>query len=118
MANAQATFPFDASLTIREKGRLARFLERYAAFKELCASKGMLVPVKVAAALAGVGDQRIRDLIEEGRIESTKFEGHIYVVESSLFAWASSDRKSGRPAYKDVGLGDCVRMAKEAQAAK
>ena len=90
-------FGFVSELPKREKSKYAKFRERYAAYKAFIEENGMVVVIPVAAKLAGVGGQRIRDLMEEGRLKVVKFEGRYYVTEDSLVEYMSSERKSGRP---------------------
>ena len=90
-------FDFVKELPKREKSRYAKFRERYAAYKGFIDENGMVVMIPVAAKLAGVCNQRVRDLVEEGRLKTVNFEGHDYVTEDSLVEFMSSERKSGRP---------------------
>lgn len=92
-----AEFPFVAEMPKREKSKYAQFKERFAAYKAFIDENGSVVPVAVAGKLAGVCGQRIRDLIEEDRIKSCKFEGHIYVTEDTLLDYMATERKAGRP---------------------
>lgn len=97
MNEAVADFPFVATLPKREKSRLARLWDHFAAVREISKEHGMLVPVKMAADLAGVSHQRIADLIGDGRLVRIDLHGHRYVTENSFVEWAKSERKNGRP---------------------
>lgn len=108
-----AEFGFVASLPKRERSKLGKMIDRYREFKAL-ANGRMLLPLPAAAALCSVSRQRLLQLVESGRLEMVAFEGHNYIPEDSLFAWANGDRKPGRPAYSgDLTLKEAFGAAKE-----
>lgn len=97
MNEAVLEMPFVETLPKREKSRLARLWDHFAAVREISKEHGMLVPVKLAADLAGVSHQRIAELIEDGRLVRIDLHGHRYITENSFVDWAKSERKTGRP---------------------
>jgi hypothetical protein len=92
-----AEFPFVAEMPKREKSKYAKFKERYSAYKAFIDENGAVVTTGIASKLSGVGTQRIRDLIEDGRLKSCKFDGLLYVTEDTLVDFMASERKAGRP---------------------
>lgn len=114
MDAAQATFPFDQTVPRAQRSRLGRIVDRFKAFKALADEHGVLIPAPVAAKLLDVSLQRIHQLKDAGIVASVKFEGHAYIIESSLWDYAKSDRGSGFR-YKDVSLSQCIDLAKEQQ---
>lgn len=90
-------FPFVAEMPKRERSRYAQMKEQFAAVKAIVEEKGMIVPVQLAAKMAGLSNQRIRQLIDSDRLEVVRLDGHVYVTEDSLVELLSSERKAGRP---------------------
>jgi hypothetical protein len=113
-----AEFGFVESLPKRERSKLGKMIDRYREFKAV-ANGRMLLPIQAAAALCAVSRQRLWQLVEEGRLEMVTFEGHNYIPEDSLFAWANSERKTGRPSYAgNLTMRDAVEVAKELRVKK
>ena len=75
-------------------------------------SKGTLIPVNFAVKLLEVSRQRVYDLVETGRLETVQFGHNQFITESSLKAFATSERKTGRP-LKVPTLKDAVRAARD-----
>ena len=90
-------FPFVEGLPKREKSRLVRLWEHFAEVREAVEQHGMLVPIKLAADLAGVTRQRIDDLVNRGQLNRIEVGGHPFITENSFVEWAKSERKNGRP---------------------
>lgn len=98
MAQIEAIeFPFVNGLPKREKSRFMTFWDRYCQFVKLSEDKGRLVPAGIAGKILGVSKQRVYDLIKNGSVEAVQFEGHHYLTENSLIAYAKTERKAGRP---------------------
>ncbi len=56
-----------------------------------------LLTVARAAALAGVGRQRINKLIRDGRIKADRLSDRMYLIDLESFkTWMESPRKAGR----------------------
>jgi len=111
---ATPEFGFVNGLPKREKSRWQRVREEFDRLRALTEQHGMLVPVHLAAALAGVSHQRIHQLMDDGRLERVDAggSGHPFVTERSLCAWADSERKTGRPCkYGDRGLVDTIKTS-------
>ena len=102
-----------------EKSQLAKMKEQFASVKAIVEEKGMIVPVQLAAKMASLSNQRIRQLIDSGRMEVVRLDGHVYVTEESLVDLLSSERKAGRPskfmqdAEKNGLAGASCRLVKD-----
>lgn len=93
----QYDFEFVKEMPKREKSRYARMVEQFQKVKAITDEKGMIIPIELASRMAGVSRQRIDELIKLGRIERVDLDNHVYVTETSLVAFAASERLSGRP---------------------
>jgi hypothetical protein len=107
-AEDSLNFPFVESLPKKEKSKFARIWEQFEALRIVAREKGMLVPIPLAAKIIGVSRTRVDDLIEQGRLETHDVNGHRFVSEASVIAYARSERKAGRP------LGDLNNLPKMA----
>ena len=90
-------FPFVADMPKREKTRLAKVWDAFAAMRATIAEDGIPVAFKAAATLLEVSPQRVDELCQSGRLKRVEFGGHRYVTEKSLVEFARSERKAGRP---------------------
>lgn len=90
-------FPWVEELPKREKSRLAKAWDCLKAFSDATKEAGALVPVSFAASILGVSDQRIRDLVNGNILEGIRLQGHLFISERSIVAWARTERKAGRP---------------------
>jgi hypothetical protein len=106
----QFDMPFVNDLPKREKSRWVRVMESFQEAKKITDEKGMLVPVALAAKIGGVSKQRIDQLCDAGALERVYLDGHPFIPENSLLAWAQSERKSGRP-FKDPTLREMVTIS-------
>jgi hypothetical protein len=86
-----------ASLPKKERSRYEQMMDRYRKVKAIVEKKGMIIPAQLAAKILCVSRQRLADLYDEGRIERVDLDGHVYVTEDTLVAYAQSERKAGRP---------------------
>lgn len=93
-------FAFVEELPKREKSRWQKLWEHFEEIKRITAEKGMLLPLSLAAQIAGVSRQRISDLCDNGTLDRVVMDGHPFVTEDKFVAWAKSDRKGGRPEGK------------------
>jgi hypothetical protein len=113
-----AEFPFASELPKREKTRLEALWEHFAELRAITAEKGMLVPSGLAAKILGVSRQRVFDLIQSGRLEVVEVNGHNFVPESSVIAYARSERKAGRPVKLPETKREAWRVSREFAAGK
>ena len=67
------------------------------AFKEVVYHFGMLMAPHVAAKLAGVTNQRIQNLIRQGKFTRIVLFGGVHISQIEFEKWNSSPRKAGRP---------------------
>ena len=110
--------PFVAALPKREKSRVVKLLEHVAEMSKLVESKGMLIPVRLASSIVGVTHQRISALMEAGVLERVDYNGHPFVTEKSLIAWARTERKAGRPVKIVNTWSESQRVARDYVGAK
>lgn len=89
-------FEFVKEVPKREKSRLRKIWDHFVDIKAVVSEHGMIIPVKLAADIAGVSRQRIHQLFEQGLLERVEFHGHPFVAEKSFVAWARSERVAGR----------------------
>jgi hypothetical protein len=97
MNDAVIEFPWVEQLPKREKSRLAKLWDHFAEVRAIQREHGTIVPVKLAADLAGVTRQRIDDLVERGQLVRIYVNGHPFITENSFVEWAKTERKNGRP---------------------
>ena len=107
-----AEFPFVEELPKREKSRLQKLWDHFTEVKAITAQKGLLVPVRFAANLVGVSQQRVDQLCDNGSLERVYVDGHPFVTENSLIEWAKSERKAGRPPKLPQNNTDAWQVAK------
>lgn len=86
-----------SELPKREQSKLQRVWDRFKALSAITEEKGMLVPVRLAAKILDVSRQRCDELITAGKLECIDVDGHRFVTESSVLAYATSERQAGRP---------------------
>jgi hypothetical protein len=108
-----AEFPFVAGLPKRERSRLENMWDQMADLRAIVASKGMLIPSRLAAKILGISRQRVEELLKEGRLELVQVEGHNFIPESSVVAYARSERKAGRPVKSPDSPRECFTAARE-----
>jgi hypothetical protein len=94
---AAIDFPFVAGLPKRERSRFQKLQDEFAKVKAIVAEKGMIVPSRLASKLLGVSQPRIDQLMDAGILERVELDGHPYVTEASIVAFANTERKAGRP---------------------
>lgn len=68
-----------------------------AEMRRLSEEHGILVPSALSAAILGVSRVRVYELIGKGVLHEVKVGAVVMITERSLLAYASSERKSGRP---------------------
>jgi hypothetical protein len=90
-------FGFLKELPKREKSRLGKVWDRLKAVRAAIEEKGALVPAVFASKLLDVSKQRVDALMKDGRLERVELDGHPFITERSIVAYASSERKTGRP---------------------
>lgn len=110
-------FPFVQQLPQREKSKLVKLWDHFAAVRMAIDQHGMLVPVSLAAELAGVSRQRIDQLVDSDRLVRIELNGHPFITENSFVQWAKSERKNGRP-LKQHSAGDTWKIAKKIAASR
>jgi len=105
-------FPFVQDLPCQEKREVKTLWERFRAFSALTAETGTLIPPYLAAGLLSVSQQRITELMKEGRLVRLEFNGRPFVTEASVVAYANSERKAGRPFKVPTTMKECLAAAK------
>jgi hypothetical protein len=108
-------FPFVGELPRADRRAAKSLWDRFMDFAEHAEDKGALVPPALAAKLLGVSRQRIWQLLDAGKLERLDFEGHAFITERSIVAWAKMERKTGRP-FKPMErftFKDALALAKE-----
>ena len=90
-------FSFVQSMPRREKSRLRGFFDDVEALREFSKIEGLPFPPVAAAELLKVSRNRIDELIKAGKLRSVTLRGHVYVGEKSLYEFAGTHRKAGRP---------------------
>lgn len=65
--------------------------------RELSKEHGLLVPSSLSAAILGVTRRRVYELIEQGILKQVRAGAVVLITEQSLLAYASKERKAGRP---------------------
>lgn len=102
-------FPFVSQLPKREKSRYEIFWERLQRTKAELDKHGPCWPVAIAASVLGVSKQRIHQLMDAGQLVRVDVEGHPYIPEESIFEFARTERKAGRPCGPE-SLGQAVKL--------
>ncbi len=100
---ASSEFPFVEALPKREKARVRSAVDVLADWRAASQKHGSLVPRPLVARVLNVSQERVRQYIVDGRLETVAVEGHDYVTETSLNELALSERKAGRP-IKNIGV--------------
>lgn len=90
-------FEFVKSMPKGEKKLWQRVREHIDEIKRITDKRGIPVPQKLAANLLNVSQQRIDQLLKEGRLELVLVGGHPFVTEDSIVEYAQTERKQGRP---------------------
>lgn len=67
------------------------------AFNEVAYHFGVLIPPHAAAKMAGVTNQRIQNLIAQGKFTKIVIYGAVHISQIEFEKWNSSPRKVGRP---------------------
>lgn len=107
-------FPFVTELPKRERKRVMTVWERFEAIKKVTDEKGMLLPVVFAAKLLGISQQRVHNIIADGRLEAINLDGHKFIPEESFVAFCKLERKNGRPVkLKAPSFGECLEVSRE-----
>lgn len=106
-------FPFVAGLPKAERTEHQKLRDHLADIKAVIQNRGMIMPVRFAAALLGVSRQRVQELIEAKTLEAVEFDGRRYVTESSLVAFGQSERKAGRPCNTPKTNAELWRISKD-----
>lgn len=87
----------DARKPAPKKGSLAYVRRELRRFRELSRDHDGLTQVGVAKLILGVSDQRVRQLIQAGRIRSFDILGKVYVSCADLEEFAKLERPIGVP---------------------
>lgn len=70
------------------------------AFKEVTYHFGVLIPPHAAAKMAGVTNQRIQNLIAQGKFTKIVVYGGVHISQIEFEKWNLSPRRAGRPRQK------------------
>ena len=95
--DATFEFPFAATLPVREKSELAQLWEELRDLREASKERGVAIPIGSAAVLLGISNQRVHQLIADGRFTPVELHGKNYICEDDIEAYAKSERVGGRP---------------------
>lgn len=90
-------FAFVGGLPKREKAKVRTAVDVLNEWREATKLHGSLVPRPLVARVLNVSQERVRQFIDEGRLQTVRVEGHDYVTEGSLVVLAKAERKHGRP---------------------
>lgn len=112
MEQAIAEFPFVERLPKREKSRLGKLWDAFSQFKALTEKHGTIIPIPLAAEMAGVSRQCIENYVARGRLAAVELNGRFYVLEDSFIEYAKSERKPGRP-LKSPSMATCLAVGRE-----
>jgi len=106
--------PFMATLPKSEKSKLARTWDLLKHMAEVQASEGQLIPVMLAAKCLGYTRSSVDDAVNLGKLRRVDIDGHPFITQASLVAFAKMERRRGRP--PKVGsptFSETVKMARE-----
>lgn len=112
-AAAAIEFPFVEKLPKREKSRIQKAWDLVSALNKAQQEKGNLIPYGLAAKVLGVSATRITELRRLGTLDSVEIDGHVFVSEHSLIAFAKSERKAGRPPKLPQSAGEMWKRSRE-----
>jgi len=93
--NVLSEFPFVEGLPKLEKSKLQRLWDHFSEIRQITREKGVLIPQAMAAEMGGVSSQRIDQLCLAGRLHRVRVFNRPFVTETSLLAWATSERANG-----------------------
>lgn len=111
---AVTEFPFVEEMPKREKSKLVKVWDRLVAFKEIQEREGTLLSSRFVASLLDVSQQRVSELMKLGKLVRIDFEGHPFITEASVVAYAKSERKAGRPVKFPTNLPEAFDRARRA----
>jgi len=116
MFEAQALeMPFMAEMPRREKSKVMRVWDSFQELSKIAETEGIPIPQAFAAKVLDVSTQRVSQLAQEGRLKVVQVNGHPFVTENSVVAYAQSERTAGRPLknLESNSWSAAARMAKE-----
>jgi hypothetical protein len=93
--------PFMLTLPKRERSKVRQVWDMLSDMCELQREAGPVLPIGIVADALGLTNQRVRDIIRDGRLRTVFMDGRHYVTEASLKDFARVERKSGRPLSVD-----------------
>lgn len=105
-------FPFVEQLPKREKSKVAKLWDVLAEASALTEEKGMLLPSRFAAKLLGISQARVDQLMDAGKLERVELDGHPFVTENSVVAFAKTERKAGRPVKAPKTFSETYAVSK------
>jgi len=116
-------FPFVNALPKREKGRLQKLWDLLDEMQAASQAHGVLVPMVLASDLLGISRQRVHELVEGGRLKVVDVRGRRFLPRDEILAYASQERKAGRPPKVDSmtfreAVKASVRIGREVAARK
>lgn len=96
-------FPFVEALPKREKSKLSSLWDRFTEFQRQVERLGPPISPALAAALLGLSNQRVAQLIEAGRFQVVESPlGHRVITGNSFVEFCKLERKTGRPTLIDT----------------
>ena len=90
-------FPFMTELPVAERKEVNDGWKIVRDVQSFLNRNVALIPIKVAAKALGVSDQRVRFLVQVGKLEGKDILGLKVVTDASLTNYWESNRKGGRP---------------------
>lgn len=119
--NAEQEFAFVAD-TPKRSTAFSRAMEAINDLKEVASEHGTLIPAPMLQAILGVSQQRVAQMLTEGKFHVFKFHGKNYVTEESLKHFVQSiksdDNRVSLPNGKIELLKRSLAMAKDVLASK
>lgn len=106
-------FPFCENLPKREKSKLAKCWELLQSLSDATAKEGALIPVMLAAKCLDVSRTRVDQLVGDGRLKRVVVDGHVFITEATIIAFARAERVNGRPRKTPLTLRECISAGRE-----
>jgi len=106
-------FPFVEQLPKRQKTKLVQVWELVQQMSEVIKTEGALLPPMLVAKALDLSRTRIDELCQDGRLKRMTIDGHVFITENSLVAFAKEERKNGRPLNLPTTLSETIRRSKK-----
>lgn len=106
-------FSFVEGLPKRQKSKLASVWELVRRMSEVSETEGALLPPMLVAKALNLSRCRIDQICEDGRLKRITIDGHVFITENSLVAFAKEERKNGRPLNISATWSESLKRAKK-----